>query len=332
MSGDRTPRIRLIGGQELGPPPGDHSLHRTLFTRLPREVKHTGSLTRYVGFDSFVDGGTPVRFLGIEVERIEDLPEGLVAWELIGSTWRIRQARDGEEVVTWQEDVVWQWSDPGPGGSGRLTGEFCAQGPEEWRSGDRPAVRDFRVTANAYVSPHQRAPADEVQLADHEPSWAQQFEEMAGWIRDQFGSDLALRVEHYGSTAIPGMPAKPVIDILVEIPSFPAAKKRALPCLNAEAWEYWWYRDHMLFVKRNGLMGPRTHHVHLAPRGHDLWQGLAFRDYLRSHAEDAARYAVLKQQLASAHRGDREKYTEAKAEFVAEITASALRDLPRGLS
>ena len=84
--------------------------------------------------------------------------------------------------------------------------------------------------------------------------------------------------------------------------------------------------DKRVFFKRKEIMGERSHHIHLAPAGHDIWKGLAFRDYLRSHGEEAGRYAALKQRLASLYPADRERYTQAKTEFVNEILAKALAD------
>jgi GrpB-like predicted nucleotidyltransferase (UPF0157 family) len=80
----------------------------------------------------------------------------------------------------------------------------------------------------------------------------------------------------------------------------------------------------MTFIKRQKLMGRRTHHVHMAPRDHRLWEGLAFRDYLMSHPREVSRYAALKRELAKTYRQDRERYTQAKTEFVREITSKAL--------
>ncbi|MBT6144809.1 MAG: GrpB family protein [Gemmatimonadetes bacterium] len=170
------------------------------------------------------------------------------------------------------------------------------------------------------------ASSDEVELVDHDPSWSQQYAQMADWLRDQLGTDIALRVEHYGSTAIPGLPAKPVIDILVEIPSVTAAKPQVIPCFDDETWDYWWHAGHMVFVRREKLMGQRTHHIHMAPKGHPIWDGLAFRDHLRSHAEERDQYAELKRKLAVAYHHDRERYTQAKTDFVSAVTSRALRN------
>jgi len=134
---------------------------------------------------------------------------------------------------------------------------------------------------------------------------------------------VVLDVHHIGSTAIPGMPAKPIIDVLVEINSFAEAKPRVLPALNQEQWEYWFYKGKLTFIKRNGFNGRRTHHVHMMPRGKRLAAHLAFRDYMRSHAEDALRYAALKRELADKHKADREVYTDAKAAFVDGVVRKA---------
>jgi len=68
---------------------------------------------------------------------------------------------------------------------------------------------------------------------------------------DLLGPGVALRVEHYGSTSIPVCPAKPIIDILVEIPSWEEGRKRAIPVFNSPEIEYWFYNDHMCFILRD---------------------------------------------------------------------------------
>jgi GrpB-like predicted nucleotidyltransferase (UPF0157 family) len=314
----------LIGGQKLNPTEGDYTLIAAGFRRLPRRARHTGRVTRFVGYESVIMGDNRIRFFGIEVDAIEDIPDGMVAWELGDKEWTIRASPDDSDVVTWREDIRWEWLDRGASGSGRWTGEFRGRGPAEWSNQDSAEPRTFRMTTNAYIDVERSGFQDDVYLVDYDPSWPEQFERMARWLRNTLGPDVALRVEHYGSTAIPGMPAKPIVDILVEVPSFLEAKERVLPRLNEETWEYWWYSDHMVFFKRKELMGERTCHVHLAPRGHRIWEGIVFRDYLRSHPEDAAKYAEIKIRLAESHRDDREEYTNRKTEFVRQITVKAL--------
>lgn len=311
--------MKLVGGQQLNGAPGDYSLTAHLFDRLPKEMGNAGGVLRYVGYDSRQKNGNNARFLGVVVPSFDHIPHGMIGWELADTNWTVCRAEDDRPAAAWQEDIQWLWRS---GHDDDAIGEFRADGPHDWgRSGD---LREVLLVTTAYFPADGSGPPDDVQIVDYDKSWPEQYSEMAGWLQRELGPTIALCVEHYGSTAMPGMPAKPVIDILVEVPSFQAAKKRGIPLLNSLEWEYWWHSEHMVFIKRQGFMGHRTHHIHMAPRGHAIWNGLAFRDYLRTHPEDAKRYADLKRHLASAHRGDRETYTDEKKVFVTEITAKAM--------
>jgi GrpB-like predicted nucleotidyltransferase (UPF0157 family) len=164
---------------------------------------------------------------------------------------------------------------------------------------------------------------DKIEIRPYDSSWPAKFASMSAFLREKLGP-AALRIEHYGSTAVPGLPAKPVIDIIVETPSFEAARRAALPVLSGRDWEYWVYDGHMIFIRRDTESRVRTHHIHIATPGHRLWEGLAFRDYLRAHPETAAAYASLKTRLAESFGTDREGYTAAKTEFVRKTTLAAL--------
>ncbi len=312
------PRIRLVGGQQvLGSDPEKQlPFYAELFRRLTQEVKHTGGLTRYVGYQGRLSETESLHFLGIEVATIADIPRRMVAWDLDDRSRTLWRRENGVDIIAGQDSIDWQWLVESAAVAGRWSGEFRGSLPAS-------GLLDFRVSANAYVRAGEQGASDEVALADYDPSWPEQALAMASWLRDRLGSDVALRIEHYGSTAIAGMPAKPVVDLLVEVPSFVEARKRALAVLD-ETWEYWWYSEHMTFVKRATLMGTRTHHVHMAPAGHEAWDAIAFRDRLRSNPAEAARYAALKRGLAATHREDRERYTLAKTEFVRQVTSRAL--------
>lgn len=168
---------------------------------------------------------------------------------------------------------------------------------------------------------------EDVVIADYNLRWIEIFEQEARHLQALLGEELVLRVEHVGSTAIPGMPAKPIVDMLVAVPSFEAAKHIALPKLEAQGYLYLWRGDrppgHMMFIKLQHATGLRTHHIHMAPNGHKLWERLSFRDYLRAHQEEAARYAQLKRNLAQQFSTDREAYTSGKSAYVRTITAKA---------
>ena len=309
----------VVGGQEVIA--NDNNLENILrfygglFGRLKNEVKNTGELTRHVGYQSNVEGQARLHFFGIEVEELEDVPDGMVGWELTGDRWKLWQPENGQDVVVEEKHIRWHWIETSEVAGGRPIGEFAVVGPEEH-------CGEFWISANAYVRMNEQdACTDEVELVDYDASWPDRFEQFAGWLYEKVGHDTVLRLEHFGSTAIQAMPAKPIIDVLMEVPSFAEAKKRVLPILNNELWEYWWYSDHMILIRRERLMGRRTHHLHIAPNGHRLWEGLLFRDYLREHGEDALRYAALKRRLAAEYHEDRERYTEAKTAFVKEILA-----------
>ncbi len=316
--------IRLVGEQCVLRSDFERMMrfYGELFGRLAREVEDTGSLSRYVGYQSRLSETDSLHFLGIEVASIGGIPEGMVAWELDEKSRTVRHAAKGADIIARQDAIDWHWLVESNTVPGRWSGEFTGPLPAGIDS-EEPAPREFWVSANCYVRPGVQGHSDEVALADYDPSWPDQAREMAGWLRERLGPDVALRVEHYGSTAIRGMAAKPIVDLLVEVPSFVKARETALRVLD-ETWEYWWYAHRLIFVKRAGLMGARTYHVHMAPAGHKAWDGIAFRDYLRSHPDDAARYAALKRELAATHREDRERYTQAKAEFVQQVTARAL--------
>jgi GrpB-like predicted nucleotidyltransferase (UPF0157 family)/predicted transcriptional regulator YdeE len=315
-----TPRLRLVGALHTGDPEGVIPFLIKTFPRLVREVKHTGSVARQVQFQSGEGAEDHLHFLGIEVEKIEDIPEGMIAWDLQGDTWTVLESGHGQDQITWQENVCWQWLDQSV--DGKLTGEFTAKVPSNWSKTGTSESTAFGISANSYLGIGIEGGSDDnVYLADYDPSWPEKYLEMESRLRKDIGSDVALHIEHYGSTAIPNMPAKPIIDILVEIPSFEEARKRVIPVFNKPECEYWWYKDHMCFIIRDKFMGIRTHHIHMAPAGHRIWDGLKFRDYLRTHPEDASRYAALKRELAEHYRTDRESYTDAKTDFVREVMA-----------
>lgn len=315
----QNPKIQLVGDQKTFASKQNAAelltFYGDLFGKLQQEVKYTGALSRYVSYRSPVSKSRSTHFLGLEVNKIDQIPKNMIAWELNQNTKTIWRPHGDRNTIISKEEIRWQWLTQGDKGPKRWVGEFtCTPGTPFWISG------------NAYGDQNRNnSGIDAVELTDYDPSWPQRFKAFAGWLKNLLGSDLIGRVAHFGSTAIPGMPAKPIIDILMEIPSFSEAKRGVIPRLNSEVWEYWWYQKHMIFIKRKKLMGQRTHHVHMAPKGDEIWNCLVFRDYLRSHPEDALRYADLKYSLAEKYKTDREMYTQAKTEFIKEITSKKLR-------
>jgi GrpB-like predicted nucleotidyltransferase (UPF0157 family) len=164
-----------------------------------------------------------------------------------------------------------------------------------------------------------------VQIVPYDPDWPRRFEVERKLLTDAIGAWLAGSIEHIGSTAVPGLAAKPVIDMMAGVESLEASRA-ALTILERYQYCYAPYRAEAMHWLCKPSPALRTHHLHLVPLGSPLWNGqLAFRDYLRTHADVALEYAALKRRLADEYRFDREAYTAAKSPFVSEVIRNALR-------
>jgi GrpB-like predicted nucleotidyltransferase (UPF0157 family) len=166
-----------------------------------------------------------------------------------------------------------------------------------------------------------------IELVPYDPCWPRAFEQEAARLRSALGS-LALRIDHNGSTAVPGLAAKPVIDIQISV----AALQPIDP-----------YRDRLASIGyvhvahaddafcpffHRPAEWPHTHHVHVVEAaGLEEQRTLAFRDYLREHPEAAHEYEALKRALAAEHwragGPSRDAYASAKTAFVERIVAAA---------
>jgi GrpB-like predicted nucleotidyltransferase (UPF0157 family) len=162
-----------------------------------------------------------------------------------------------------------------------------------------------------------------VRLVQHDPAWADRFTEEAGLLEATIGPWITGGIHHIGSTAIPGLDAKPIIDIAVGVESLEGSR----PCIDLLSeidYLYSPYREEVMHWFCKPDPARRTHHLHLMPAGSArLEDEIVFRDYLRSHPERAAQYGDLKRRLAAEHTDDREAYTSAKADFVESTTAEA---------
>jgi GrpB-like predicted nucleotidyltransferase (UPF0157 family) len=168
-------------------------------------------------------------------------------------------------------------------------------------------------------------------IAPYDPAWLARFDAEAERIRQAFGS-RALRVEHVGSTSVPGLAAKPVIDIQVSVPSLEPRDiyNSWLSGLGYTHFSLGSFDVVYPFFKRP-VGWPSTHHVHLCVVGSVQEQEhLAFRDYLRCNLDVAAEYASLKRKLAGAHHGQtmesQEQYSLSKTEFVVSVLARAVTE------
>lgn len=164
---------------------------------------------------------------------------------------------------------------------------------------------------------------DEVEISEYNPKWPELFLVEKSAIATALSGQDILAIEHFGSTAIPGLAAKPVIDILIAVPSVSHARQTFVPLLKSLDYVFWAENpntDRLFFVKGMPPFGERrTHHVHVAQKPSEMWSRLKFRDYLRLHDDERTAYAQLKRGLSQKYSADREAYTAAKSEFVARV-------------
>lgn len=169
------------------------------------------------------------------------------------------------------------------------------------------------------ASPHP------VLVVAYDPRWPALFEQERARLEAGLGA-LCLAVEHVGSTAVPGLAAKPVIDIALGIPSLDRTEE-LVEKMVAMGYGYVPQFESAMPTRRyfhRPSYAAHTHHVH-------AWSldelrtrpELAFRDYLRAHADTAAEYAALKRHLAERFREDREGYTLAKGDFIRAVVERA---------
>lgn len=154
-----------------------------------------------------------------------------------------------------------------------------------------------------------------VEVVEYDPTWPRLFQERGERLRRALG-EVALRVDHIGSTSIPGLAAKSIIDIQISV----AALEPLAPFRDPlEALGYVFRADNTERTKRyfREALGTRREHIHVRKTGSWGEQfALLFRDYMRVHPEKAAEYALLKRDLAERYRDERHAYTEAKNPFI----------------
>src|SRR6516164_8700817 len=175
----------------------------------------------------------------------------------------------------------------------------------------------------------ERVVQEEVAIVPYDPRWPEMFSREKEHLLSCLPNDLIRRVEHFGSTAVPGLAAKPVVDMLVEVTDLQATRVRIAPLLEAQGYDYFWRPTHgddgppfyAWFIKRDSCSGTRTHHIHMVePDFEEHWDRLLFRDYLIEHPRVAREYQELKFRLAAAYPNDRVAYTKGKTEFVLSVT------------
>lgn len=160
-----------------------------------------------------------------------------------------------------------------------------------------------------------------VVVVDYQSNWPLLYEQEKERLLDTIGSDI-VDIEHIGSTSVPRLAAKPIIDMVASLRHFPPS---ASLISALEELSYIYHGElgvpgrHFF---RRGM--PPTHHLHLVEPNSEVWKKqLLFRDFLRTHPEAAQRYDTLKRELAVQYRCDRQAYVNAKAPLIAELIAAA---------
>jgi GrpB-like predicted nucleotidyltransferase (UPF0157 family) len=159
-------------------------------------------------------------------------------------------------------------------------------------------------------------------LVEHDPLWAERYGTERETILNALGPNRVHRIEHIGSTAVPGIRAKPSIDILLEVPL--GTPGRYIRERLEKIGYHFIHRPEnpppgMMLVKGYTEEGFRGQLFHIHVRYPGDWDEIRFRDYLKLHPEEARRYEALKDKLATEFRNDRDGYTEAKSAFVRGI-------------
>lgn len=158
-----------------------------------------------------------------------------------------------------------------------------------------------------------------VTIEPYSAAWAVSFSVERALFARTLGPWLVGPIEHVGSTAVPGLPAKPIIDIMAAVKSLEASKP-ALARLCESGYCYFPYRDDVMHWLCKPSPELRTHHLHLVPFQSALWiERLTFRDALAEDSALANEYAALKYRLADTYRYERELYTEAKGPFIERV-------------
>ena len=175
-----------------------------------------------------------------------------------------------------------------------------------------------------------RVVSEAVQIENYNPNRKKLFQKEKQHLLKCFSNEIIKRIEHFGSTAIPNMPSKPIIDILVEVTSLAKTKKYIVPILVEQGYDYFWRPSrgenippyYCWFIKRD-KRGKRTHHIHMVKKNYEHWDRLYFRDYLIEKPQLAKKYAALKIRLSKKYFNDRIAYTKGKTDFIVTVSNEA---------
>ncbi len=165
---------------------------------------------------------------------------------------------------------------------------------------------------------------ERVEIVDYDESWPAAFQREREVLVTAIGEYVVGSIEHVGSTSVPGLAAKPIVDIQVGVAGLDETRP-ALGSLEAVRYCYDSVCPHDMHFFDKRVQGKQPYNLQLIPYGSNCWnKRIAFRDYLRSHPNTAQEYAALKGELARRFRFDREAYGGAKGSFIRRVVREAM--------
>lgn len=172
-----------------------------------------------------------------------------------------------------------------------------------------------------------------IEISQYDPDWPKLYEQERQLIEKNINPALFSRMEHFGSTSVPGLSSKNTIDILMAVDFDDTSSLKIIEQMKKIGYDFNWQNEgtsrHMVFIKGYDPEEPKqqTYHIHAAPENHSLWNRIHFRNYLITHPEVAQAYEKRKRSLANRYKHERVEYRIAKTEFIKEITDISMRDL-----
>ena len=175
-----------------------------------------------------------------------------------------------------------------------------------------------------------RVLSEPIELVDYNPTWPSVYVSESKRLFHFFPAGVIRYIEHVGSTAVPGLAAKPIVDIFVGVDNYGIVTDLIAPAMEAAGYDYFFRPElgddgprYPWFIGRDRT-GRRVSHIHIALTSDSSpWDRLVFRDYLRAHADMADQHARLKHDLSTRYRHDREAYTLAKTAFITQVVDMA---------
>jgi GrpB-like predicted nucleotidyltransferase (UPF0157 family) len=175
---------------------------------------------------------------------------------------------------------------------------------------------------------------ERIAIVPYNERWPQHYAEVEAKLVRSLPMDIVIRIAHIGSTAVPDLSAKPIVDVQVEVTSLHRVRKEVVPIMNDLGYEYVCRPTmgerapfYAWFIARDAN-GERTEHVHMVEPDPASQDRILFRDHLRAQVEDARAYATLKAYLHRIHASDRAAYTQGKTEFVNALVLKARSSRP----